>query len=673
MAMTGGKDQLVHTGYANYANWGTKYPIKLFVHYKTTQDQAANKSIISCGMYVTTEMDIGPWTDWDSSVDSYVSYVGTTQNTFNGTIPITFYGTYWLTENQTFEVYHNPDGTGQATIHWQWAVNSSWGATVYPSGSFNITLPTIPRPSHLSLSTQTPVMMTDLVINTNRASSAFTHTIRYRFGAAEGTVASNVADSVTWSVPDLAAMCSGLTEGALTLICTTYNGSTKLGDTETNVTLRVPGATVPSLPDGNVVLGRANRISAPVNSSNFSLLIYYEFPVGHSYENITDSQVGDIVWTPPYDLAGRIPTSATGEGRLHVVTYNGSAMVGEQVLLFNVIVPDNEETRPVFTADGLTLTPVGGLAAPFDQYYIVGLTKLSASMQATAQHATIASYSVTAAGLTASGNPCVIDHLSVSGEIPVRATVTDSRGYSTTVTKTITVVPYDTPRVVPSTGQHEVVCERCLSDGTPAPAGAYLLIKAARKYSPIMGDNHCELRFRYKLSSADGYGAWVTLIGTDDESDEITHVDANAAPQATMSYDIQISVIDTVGNESIVAVYVPTDEVAFHLKDGGKGAAFGKYAEQDGLLDVAWSIRAAGGIAPIDSYDGVDLDTLISKGGIYTGGTPSVNGTANAPEDSFGILMVVAGDGVAAQMFFAGSGNVYSRAYSGTFTAWKTH
>ena len=34
--------------------------------------------------------------------------------------------------------------------------------------------------------------------------------------------------------------------------------------------------------------------------------------------------------------------------------------------------------------------------------------------------------------------------------------------------------------------------------------------------------------------------------------------------------------------------------MAFHIRDGGQGAGFGKYAEEDNLLDVAWNVRSRG-------------------------------------------------------------------------------
>lgn len=140
MAMTGGTSVLLHTG---YGNGQSNFPIKLYAYYKHSQVVATNQSTVLCGMYITTPVgwNIGEWTDHAPAG----SYIGTTSNIFSGTIPAGTDGTYWIAENQSFTVDHNSNGTGSATIYWKLDVNSPWGGFVYPSGYFNITLPTIPR------------------------------------------------------------------------------------------------------------------------------------------------------------------------------------------------------------------------------------------------------------------------------------------------------------------------------------------------------------------------------------------------------------------------------------------------------------------------------------------------------------------------------------------------
>lgn len=227
MAMTGGTAKLVSQGTPP----GWPGPVSLYVYYKVkSQSVENNQTVLSLGMYVTTpnKWDIGGWTDFNGS------YVGTETSganckTFNGTIP-NFYGTRWLVENQDVTVTHNSDGTKTATIYWHWGVNSGWsGVMNNPSGSFSVTLTTIPRKSSVRATDANIESATTITIN--RASSSFTHTLTYSFGGLTGTIASKTSNtSVGWTVPaSFYAKIPNNTSGECEITCVTYSGSTEIG------------------------------------------------------------------------------------------------------------------------------------------------------------------------------------------------------------------------------------------------------------------------------------------------------------------------------------------------------------------------------------------------------------------------------------------------------------
>ena len=134
-------ERLVYTGYCN--GNGNK-PINLYVTYDISQSIANNQSTITCGMYITTPpgWNIGPWTD-------YGSYLPTTGSTFTHHLP-NFAGSHTITSGRTMTVNHDSAGNATATIYWKSGYNSSWGKYQKPSGSFNITLPQIPRQANLT-------------------------------------------------------------------------------------------------------------------------------------------------------------------------------------------------------------------------------------------------------------------------------------------------------------------------------------------------------------------------------------------------------------------------------------------------------------------------------------------------------------------------------------------
>lgn len=227
MAMTDYTSKLVATGKLNYGN--SSETVKLYVAYKSTQNVSANTSTVYCGMYIVVSggWSIGAWGD------SGGSYVGTTALTFNGAIPASTSGTYWLVENKSFTVNHNADGSGSTSIAWKWGVNSSWGSMVTPSGSFTYTLPTIPRASTITATNSYIEYQSKITIN--RASSNFTHTLQYKVAGQTSytnIVSKTTATSYNWTLPTAIydyVSATGKTVN-VSINCITYNGSTKIGE-----------------------------------------------------------------------------------------------------------------------------------------------------------------------------------------------------------------------------------------------------------------------------------------------------------------------------------------------------------------------------------------------------------------------------------------------------------
>ena len=252
MAMTGGTTKLVKT---STTSAGTT--LKLYVYYKTTQDIAANKSTVSCGMYITISAgSIGAWTD------SNGSYLGQTTNTFTGSVPSNTTGTHWIVENETFEVSHNADGTGSATIYWKWGVNSSWGGMVKPSGSFTITLPTILRASSIT-SVSNITLGQECSVKWTPNSSKFKYKIVFTLGGWKHTtnyISPNTTSECTYVEYEILANEALLknipdsTTGKMTATLYTYNSSnTQIGTASSKTfTVTVPSSIKPTV--GSIAL-----------------------------------------------------------------------------------------------------------------------------------------------------------------------------------------------------------------------------------------------------------------------------------------------------------------------------------------------------------------------------------------------------------------------------------
>ena len=95
------------------------------------------------------------------------------------------------------------------------------------TGTWKLT--TIPRAS--SISAINADIGSDTLITISRASSAFTHTVTYKFGDLTGTIATKTAvTSIPWTIPDsFYGEIPNAKYGTVTLTCKTYSGSTLLG------------------------------------------------------------------------------------------------------------------------------------------------------------------------------------------------------------------------------------------------------------------------------------------------------------------------------------------------------------------------------------------------------------------------------------------------------------
>ena len=107
-----------------------------------------------------------------------------------------------------------------------------------------------------SLSKTSFDMGTAVTIYTNRQSSIATHTLRYSFFSSNGTIATGVTDSCTWTPPvSLAAQIPNATSGWGTIFCDTYVNGSLVSTNTCAFQLTVPASVVPSI--SNVAFSEA--------------------------------------------------------------------------------------------------------------------------------------------------------------------------------------------------------------------------------------------------------------------------------------------------------------------------------------------------------------------------------------------------------------------------------
>ena len=164
-------------------------------------------------------------------------YGNTTTNTLSGTL-LTNFAAYLAAGNNTICLYNpspSASGQGYSYNYMQWTACQI--IVTYEEAA------SVPTTSPTSVALGNAV-----TINTNRISTSATHTIKYSFGSASGTIATGVGASTSWTPPvSLAAQIPSATSGICTITCETYYGGVLTGTKTCQLTLTVPSSVVPTI------------------------------------------------------------------------------------------------------------------------------------------------------------------------------------------------------------------------------------------------------------------------------------------------------------------------------------------------------------------------------------------------------------------------------------------
>lgn len=213
------------------------YSLTLNVN-QVSQNISANTSTVSWSLVAS-----GSWGSYGNYATGWSVSIG--GQGYSGTIGSFNPNPSQVIASGSTTVGHAADGTLNLYSSGWWDSGHSNIGSGNPTGW--LTLSTIPRASTASWAVQgTKNIGSTYQINTNRASSGFTHTITYKFGNASGTIATGVGTSVNWAIPiDLLNQIPNATSGNGTITTTTYSGGTNIGSKNSAITLTAPTNIVP--------------------------------------------------------------------------------------------------------------------------------------------------------------------------------------------------------------------------------------------------------------------------------------------------------------------------------------------------------------------------------------------------------------------------------------------
>ena len=273
-------------------------------------------------------------------------------------------------------------------------------------------------------------------------------------------------------------------------------------------------------------------------------------------------------------------------------------------------------TKPTIT---MTLSPV----TPYEKFaslYLQGRSKVKASFTGGGD---AVSYSMQVEGKSYS-SPYTSDLLRTSGKVTVTGTAkaTTLGDFTTSEAQDIVVIAYDAPYISHYPGDKQVICERCTEDGTASDTGTYLHVKGTRNYTKINTGgivNTCSVRLRYKPEggswSHSAGGGVPVLLWTETSTDNFDVILSGIVSNTKLNYTVEVNIIDDTYQPSAMVFNIPSEDIDFHLREGGKGAAFGKFATQENLLECEWDARFNGKMYLGDS----EINAVIEQG------TKSVN------------------------------------------------
>ena len=259
-----------------------------------------------------------------------------------------------------------------------------------------------------------------------------------------------------------------------------------------------------------------------------------------------------------------------------------------------------------------------------NQYFIKGHSILSVTVPAaTAKNgASIVSYEVSAESVKKSfSSPGTLNFgvLNNQGEIGVTVTVKDSRGYTVSDTKNVTVINYNAIKITDWSMRRTNEVEETVE------------LSFEGDMSPIYVDSGAKnaitsAAYRYRLASSDTYGSWIDIdVASTNYSFSFSTEDLGTTFDPDNAYYLEIKVADRITSSTVSDLYLPigTPLMSFRSKKVGINTPTPEHA-----LDVNGDARFEG---PVDFLDeikrnGVSLFPLDLSGNDFTGTLPIEKG-----------------------------------------------
>lgn len=250
-----------------------------------------------------------------------------------------------------------------------------------------------------------------------------------------------------------------------------------------------------------------NYITIKNGSTTYLSLAGRVWSAGTAYRTIT------LTASERTTLLNAMASVKSFTATIELVTKSGSTQIGSASTCTCTIRTSQANSGPSLSgftfADSYSTTTA---ITDNNQVLIQDYSRLTVTPgTATARNgASIVSYSAVCSGVTKSnttGAALSLGTIGTSGTRDITLTVTDSRGYTASVTQSVTVVPYSKPRVssVSLRRTNDIETEmQLVFNGSISP----ITVDGTQKNSLLYA------RYRYKLTSASSYNSYTSILGS---------------------------------------------------------------------------------------------------------------------------------------------------------------
>lgn len=613
------------------------YPVSsfgLYCEWSGTQSVTGNYTDITLKVYLSYySLSVG------ARSDSTISINGTSETY---TAPaISDYSSGWkkkLLKTKTVRVNHNADGTKSGvslSASWRFSGTYSGVSIGTITASTSVTLNSIDRSAPTVSCSVTGITADGFKIS---GSSSATSDI-WQYSLNGGSTLTQFSTTAGTSV-------------SITLSSLSPNTSYSVRVRARKKSNQVYGTsgTITTKTLGGAVIASCSNFAADASSVTLSMRVTV---YNASYTNYITIKNGSTTYL---SLAGRTWATGTSDrsitlsaserttllnamanlksftATIQLVTKSGTTQIGNASTCTCTISTTQSASSPTISgftfADSYTTTTA---ITGNDQVLIQGYSKLTVTPgTATSKNgASIVSYSAVCSGVTKSnttGAALALGEIGTSGTRDITLTVTDSRGYTASVTKSVTVVAYSKPKVNSASLRrtNDIETEmQLIFDGSISP----ITVGGTQKNSLLY------VRYRYKLTSASSYNSYTSILGS---------VTANSTSfsfsnlelcnlNSESSYDFHLQIRDKLDSLTSLDLYFVVSQgtplVALRKKMVGINTPSPEAALHvvgDVKVEGTLSANSFSGTIPVGNLSG---SLPISKGG--TGATTASGAASN--------------------------------------------